>query len=158
MAESMALIGAFLSIAHPTLYHAGRKVFFDIINNPDHVKEGIAVLEVMKYWTTPFSGYGLISNCSTPLHRDNYSQGPWYDFLTMIGPYKGARLQFYNLGIELKYESGTMVALLGKLLRHGIQEPEGNRICIAQYMRDNVHNRIGIEAPGWMTIAEYGYP
>ncbi|KAF8231707.1 hypothetical protein L208DRAFT_1467477 [Tricholoma matsutake] len=67
-AETMAVIGSFLIIAHPELYHAGRKVFFEIMNHSDAVKDGEAVLEVLKYWTSPFSGYGLISNCCTPLH------------------------------------------------------------------------------------------
>lgn len=151
-------MGAFLIIVHPELYHAGRKVFFEIISNPMLVKEGEAVLQVLKYWTTPFSGYGLISNCSTPLHRDNYSQGAWYDFLTTIGQYSEGRLIIHNLGLEFEYKSGTMVALLGRLLRHGVKEPNGNRICIAQYMRDNVHNRMGIESPGWMTLANYDIP
>jgi hypothetical protein len=155
-AESMAVIGSLLIIAHPELYHAGRKVFEEIMNHPEVVKEGEAVLEVLKFWTSPFSGYGLISNCCTPLHRDNFSQGPWYDFLTTIGPYSGCRLRLYNLGLEFNYESGTTVALLGKLVQHGIKEPEGNRICLAQYMRDNVHSRMGIDSPTWMTLAKYG--
>ena len=158
VAESFALIGAFLMIAHPELYMAGQKVFFEIIHNPAVIKEGDAVLEVLKYWTSPFSGYGLVSNCITPFHRDNNSQGQWYDFLTTIGPYSGGRLVIYNLGLEFVYESGTMVALLGKLLRHGVMAPEGDRICLAQYMRDNVHPRMGIASPGWMTLTTYGIP
>ena len=154
-AESFAVMGAFLNIANPELYRAGRKVFFEIMKNPGVIAEGDAVLAVLKYWTSPFSGYGLISNCVTPAHRDNNSQGQWYDFLTTIGPYSGSRLIIDNLGLEFEYESGTMVALLGKLLRHGIKEPEGNRICLAQYMRDNVHHRMGIESPGWMSVARY---
>jgi hypothetical protein len=48
-----------------------------------------------------------------------------------------------------------MVALLGKLIRHETTEAEGNRICIAQYMRDNVHERLGIKSPGWMYMDKY---
>ena len=157
MAETFAVMGAFLIIAHPELYHACRKVFFEIMKNPGAIEEGEAVLVVLKYWTSPFSGYGLISNCVTPTHRDNNSQGQWYDFLTTIGSYSGSRLIVHNLGLEFEYKSGTMVALLGKLVSHGIKEPEGNRICVAQYMRDNVHHRMGIESPGWMTLAKYGF-
>jgi len=46
-----------------------------------------------------------------------------------------------------------MVVLLGKLLRHGTTEANGSRISVAQYMRDNVVEILGIESPGWMTIA-----
>ena len=147
MAEFFAIMGAFLNIADPELYHAGWKVFFEIMKNPGVIAEGDAVLAVLKYWTSPFSGYGLIRNCVTP-HWDNNSQGQWYDFLTMIGPYSVSRLIIYNLGLEFEYELGTMVALLGKLLQHGIEELEGNQICLAQYMRVNVHPRMGIKSPG----------
>ncbi|KAF8231597.1 hypothetical protein L208DRAFT_1276507, partial [Tricholoma matsutake] len=151
-AETMAIIGSFLIIAHPELYHDGWKAFYEIMDHPNAVKEGEVVLEVLKYWTSPFSRYGLISNCCTPLHRDNFSQGPWCNFLTTISPYSGVQLRLYNLGLEFKYKLGMIVALLGKLVSHGVKEPEGNRICLAQYMRDNVHSRMGIESPSWMTL------
>jgi hypothetical protein len=61
-----------------------------------------------------------------------------------------------NLGVELSYESGMMVALLGKLIQHGITEADGNRICIAQFMRDNMVERAGIEALGWMILSKLG--
>ncbi|KAF8238009.1 hypothetical protein L208DRAFT_1244660 [Tricholoma matsutake] len=86
----------------------------------------------------------------------HFSQGPWYYFLTTISPYSGSQLRLYNLGLEFKHKLGTIVALLGKLVRHGAKDPEGNRICLAQYMRDNVHSRMGIESPSWMILSKYG--
>ena len=56
MAESVAVMGAFLNIANPELYHAGQKVFFEIMKNPGVIAEGDAMLAVLKYWTSPFSG------------------------------------------------------------------------------------------------------
>jgi hypothetical protein len=77
-------------------------------------------------WTTPFTGYGLISNCATPLHQDNNSQGSWFDMLTMVGEYQsGYTLKLENLDIDLEYNSGTMVALLGKFIKHGTPEAIG---------------------------------
>jgi hypothetical protein len=102
---------------------------------------------------TPFSVYGLISNCTTPFHQDNNSQGQWYDCLTTIREYeKGARFKLKNLGLELDYPSGTMVFLRGKIVRHGTSEINGNWVCIAQYMRDNVHERMRIRSPEWTTV------
>lgn len=154
-AESFALIGAFLFIAHPELYNAGRQVFRTISQNPALVKEDAAVLDILQYWTSPFSGYGVISNRLTPFHRDNYSRAQWFDLLTTLGTYEGSRLLLANLGVQLQYDAGTMVALLGKILRHGVPETAGDRVCIAQYMRDNVHGRAGVKAPGWMVWGEY---
>ncbi|KAF8219058.1 hypothetical protein L208DRAFT_1124838, partial [Tricholoma matsutake] len=148
--ESFTLMGALLSIVHPELYEIGRGVLKKVGDSPDMVKDGEEVLEVLQLWTTPFSGYGLISNCITPMHQDNNSQGPWYNCLTTIRDYeKGARLKLKNLGLELDYPSGTMVFLLGKVIRHGISEINGNRVCIAQYMRDNVHERMRMRLPEW---------
>lgn len=155
MAESLALMGAFLRIAHPELYYAGRMAFQTIIDNPTMMKDGEedAALTLLQFWTTPFTGYGLISNCFTPFHRDNNSQGSWFDFLTTVGEYeRGSRLILKNLDMELQYDSGTMVALLGKLVRHGTTNFTGNRICLAQYMRDNVLDRCRIQSPPWMTV------
>jgi hypothetical protein len=53
-------------------------------------------------------------------------------------------LKLENLDIDLEYNSGTMVALLGKLIRHGTPEAISNRVCIAQYMCDNVQERLGV--------------
>ena len=115
--ESFALMGAVLSIIHPELYEIGWEVLKKVANHLEMVKDGEDILEVLRLWSTPFSGYGLISNCITPLHWDNNSQGPWYDCLTTIGEYEnGARLRLKNLGLELDYASGMMVFLLGKLV------------------------------------------
>ena len=57
-AESFALMGAFLSIVHPVLYRTGRDVFMKIISDPSVVKEGDAVLEILKLWTSPFQDMG----------------------------------------------------------------------------------------------------
>jgi len=154
-AESFALMGAFLWIIHPELYLTGRRVFHTMAQHPTMVREGIAVLDVLSYWTSPFSGYSIISNRMTPFHRDNYSRSSWYDFLIPLGPYSGARLVFANLNVEVQYDSGTMVAFLGKILRHAVPPTEGDRVCIAQYMRDNVHARAGVPAPSYVVWGEH---
>ena len=148
-------MGAMLSIVHPELYEIGWEVLKKVTNNPEMVKDGEDVLKVLQLWTTPFSGYGLISNCTTPLHWDNNSQGPWYDCLMTIGEYEpGARLKLNNIGLELDYALGTMVFLLEKLVQHGTSEINGNRVCIAQYMRDNVHARMGVRSADWTTLSK----
>jgi hypothetical protein len=148
-------MGALLSIVHPELYEIGREVLKKLADKPELVKDGEDVMDVLRLWMTPFSAYSLISNCTTPLHRDNHSQGPWYDCLTTIGEYgPGGRLKLANLGLELDYPSGTMVYLLGRLVRHGTSGFTGNRVCIAQYMRDNVHERMGVRSTDWPTVTK----
>jgi hypothetical protein len=154
-AESFALMGALLHVVHPELYEAGRQIFRKLLEDPSQIKEGSAAKDVLKFWTSPFSGYNLISNRETPFHRDNFSRVAWYDLLTTLGPESHTRLLLPNIGIEMDYGPGTIVALGGTVLRHGVPMSEGNRLCIAQYMRDNVFNKLGIMAPGWMTVSVY---
>jgi hypothetical protein len=145
-------MGVLLRIIHPELYVAGHQVYHNLIDNPAILQDGDAVLAILCYCTLPFLGYGIISNCIMPLHHDNYSQGAWYDFLTMVGDYSSSKLMLGNLGVELSYESGMMV----KLIWHGVTEANGNRICIAQFMRDNMVERAGIKALGWMMVSKLG--
>ncbi|KAG1853772.1 hypothetical protein C8R48DRAFT_675723 [Suillus tomentosus] len=49
-------------------------------------------------------------------------------------------MQLTNLGIELAYDPGVMVSYSGRLVRHGVQVAEGDRIVWAWFMRDSVHN------------------
>ena len=141
MAETFALMGAFLNITHPEMYQAGQAAMKMILEKPDMVKEGKETWDILRYWTTPFTGYALISNCITPLHRDNNSQGPWFNFLMTIREYMPrCMMKLDNIDMELEYDSGTMVAVLGKIVWHGTLDVDGNRICIAQYMRDNVQD------------------
>ncbi|KAF8226577.1 hypothetical protein L208DRAFT_1301052, partial [Tricholoma matsutake] len=149
------LMGALLSIIHPELYEIGWEVLKKVAEDPESVKDGEDVLAILQLWTSPFSGYGLISNCTTPLHWDNNSQRPWCNCLMTIGEYEGsARLKLENLGVELTYSSGTMVFLLGRLVQHGTSEINGNWVCIAQYMRDNVHERMKVRLPDCVTVSK----
>lgn len=156
MVESFTLVGTFLSITHSNLYQAGHRAFLEVEKHPGTVKEGDAMLDILKFLTTLFSAYSIISNHMMPFHHYNYSQPQPYDIMAIVGCYPGACLVFGNLDLEMQYDSGTMIALLGKLLRHGVTPSDGNRVCIAFYMRDNVHERMGVESPGWMTVSRYG--
>jgi hypothetical protein len=47
------------------------------------------------------------------------------------------------------------MALSGRLLRHGVSFCEEERICLAMYMRDNLHHRLQVNAPSWMNVDYY---
>jgi hypothetical protein len=156
ISESSALMGSLLWIIHPELYHAGMEGLKALAENPDMVKEGDDVFQILHWWSTPFSGYSIISNRTTPVHRDNSARPQWYDLLASFGTYGYGEMKLPGIGVTLKYPAGTLVALCGKLLQHEVLEVVGNRVCLAHYMRDNVHERLNIPAPGWMTLSTYG--
>src|SRR5271154_2149719 len=107
MSESSALMGSLLRIIHPELYHARMEAMKSLAENPDMVKEGDEVFEVLDWWSTPFSGYSIISNRTTPLHRDNSAQPQWYDLLASFGTYGYGEVKLRGIGITLEYRAGT---------------------------------------------------
>jgi len=97
-------------------------------------------------WSTPFNGVSVISNRSTPLHRDCNSRKEWMDMLVALGMYNLGNLTVPGVGIEFVYNPGTVVGILGKVLQHGA-ECDGERACLAFYMRDKVQERLGLRVP-----------
>jgi hypothetical protein len=148
MYESSALISAILRIMHPALYTAGGQTM-------QRLSADDSLRSALSQWSSVFNACSLLSNRWTPNHRDSYSRVQWYDILTTFGPYRGAILNLPSVGLHLQYPSGTVVGFSGKMLRHGVAECEGERICLAYYMRDKVHERMGVEAAPWMKMDYY---
>ena len=105
--------------------------------------------EVLSIWTSIFNGVQVISNRETPVHRDNQTRWEWYDLLVTLGPYTSATLEMPTAGLRFQYSSGTVVGLCGRILRHGVSAAEGERICLAYYMRENVQSRLGAKFAQW---------
>jgi len=150
-----ALIGGILSIVHPTLYQVGLQAFKHLASDTSTVQEHNRYLQILKLWTTPFSGMSVISNRETPIHRDVQSRHSWYDILLTLGDYSNGRIELPSLGVRLQYDPGTVVALAGKVVPHGVPECDGNRVCLAYFMRNNVHERAGVPIGSWMTSDTY---
>lgn len=148
MFETSALMSAILRVMHPALYESGRATVKKLWQYPE-------LHPALEYWPSVFNAVTALSNRETPFHRDNYSRAQWYDLLTTIGPYQDAVMEFPGLGMKLRYNSGTVVGFSGKIVRHGVGDCKGDRVCLAYYMRDKVHERMGIEAAQWMKEAYY---
>lgn len=64
--------------------------------------------------------------------------------MTTVGNYQPAVMEFTNLGISFSYDSGSMIASSCRLMRHAMEVKEGDRIVTAWYMRDSIHNFVGV--------------
>jgi hypothetical protein len=148
MRETSALLSAMLRVMHPDLYECGRKTIQELCQYED-------LHPALASWPSVFNAVTILSNRETPLHRDNYSREQWYDILTTIGPYQQATLELPGIGLKLQYNPGTVVGFSGKILRHGVPQCDGERVCLAYYMRDKVHERMGVEAAQWMKYKRY---
>jgi hypothetical protein len=91
-------------------------------------------------WCSFFSGIQVISNRTMPNHRDNGSAPADYDFLVSAGDHRNAWLVLEDIKAKLSYNPCTVVAISGRVLNHAMPDwEEGERLCIAHFTRDNVH-------------------
>lgn len=114
----------------------------------DHNKSDI-MLQVLEYWGLPFSAISVISNRETVIHRDTKGQLEWYDLLFTAGNYSNGRMELPGLKLRLEYNPGTVVFLNGKVLRHGVSPVNGDRVCLAGYMRSNIASRFNSTDSAW---------
>jgi hypothetical protein len=150
ISESNVIISAILAVIHPKLYDAGWKAVERLKKTPE-----IGPQEVLDRWASAFSGVAVISNRLTPPHRDTGSANQWYDMLVTLGSYRNCNLELPGLGISLEYSPGAVVGLLGKVLEHAVPTFEGDRVCYAYFMRNDVHKWANVPAGDWMSTKYY---
>ena len=150
ISESNAILSAILAVIHPTLYDAGWQTTKRLRGTPE-----IDPQDVLSRWASVFNGVAVISNRSTPAHRDGNSRSHWYDILVTLGSYRNCNLDLPGLGISLEYGPGTVVGILGNVLEHAVPNFEGDRVCYAYFMRNNVHEWADIPASDWMYTKYY---
>ncbi|KAI6113793.1 hypothetical protein EDD16DRAFT_1483784 [Pisolithus croceorrhizus] len=99
-------------------------------------------------WPSIYVGIDVIVNQETP-HLDKVSAPSLLDLLVSLGTHD-AQFHVSDLGSIFSYQPGTMVYLAGKLLHHSVPKWEkGERIALAHYMKDAVHNRFGLPRPSF---------
>jgi hypothetical protein len=136
--ESLSLVGAVIALVHPRQASQGlsilRGIYTGIVSN-----EAIDTLgPELGLWPCPFSAFSLLSNRETDLHRDGKGFNPYYDITTTLGNYTNGRFEVPGIGLRFQYNPGSMIAIAGKVLAHGVAEVDGDRFCHVQY----VHRRV----------------
>jgi hypothetical protein len=142
IAESSLVLSSIIKVIHPKLFEMGMEAMKTMRGHGD-------LLEVLDLWYSIFNGVQVISNRETPIHRDNFTQSEWYDLLATVGPYHGAIFELPGLGIRFVYNSGTVIGLSGRVLKHGVSIADGERICLAYHMRENVQRRLESTLATW---------
>lgn len=107
--------------------------------------------EHLREWASVFTAVSIMCNQRSPLHHDPISCPQWFDVMTSVGDYGVARMKMPNLGIEIEYGSGVMVVGLGRIIRHGVDEVDGNQIAWVWYMRDDMHEFVDIPCTNYST-------
>jgi hypothetical protein len=140
--ESAALLSSVLRVIHPDLYKMARSSMAELLTQEN-------LVEVVHMWMSVFNGVSVICNRETPIHRDHSSSSEWYDLLTTVGPYESAIFELPGIGLRFNYQSGTLIGLCGRVLRHGVSQAGGERVCLAYYMRKNVQDRLTSRSASW---------
>ena len=108
------------------------------------------------HWISVWSGLAIIVNRKTPWHRDQGGAPTHYDLLLSAGTHTDCVLDIPILGLTLSYLPGTVVAIVGKVIGHGVRVWDGGeRICQARFIKDAVHDRLGLVRPEWVNHNTY---
>jgi hypothetical protein len=145
-AEIAAIMSAVLSVVQPDLYALNRECLLRL-SRRDGLRKFIAP------WGFTFNATSVISNRSSPAHRDGRSGGPQYsDVLVTLGGDTGTVLELYSLGIRCRYPSGSMAIFSGHTILHGVSESVTDRVCIAGYSRPALLLSSRLGTPNWATL------
>jgi hypothetical protein len=123
---------------------------FDQLTEDSQLNE--TVIKALDLWATPFTGLSVIMNRETITHRDVKGYRESLDLLLTIGRYTGGRFHLPGLGFSLIYNPGTVVALAGNVLQHGVCPVTGERACLAHFWHHKVAEKLSIMQPGWVTV------
>lgn len=150
ISNSEILIDSVLALCHPEQYRIGMEAIGKLKFETDEWHPNVGL------WPSAFSGIGVIVNRVTPAHRDRGASAPVFDLLASMGLHKSATISLPDVQADLSYGPGTILLVCGRVLRHEVQIWDGGeRICVAHYMRDNVHNRLGLQRPDWVYTNMY---
>jgi len=155
MQSSTVLLNAITALTHRSLYLAGYNAISKL-KRPESLDVNITTHDHVNSWSSVFSGITVIANRITRRHRDRGGSFPWYDLLLSSGTHRHAFLHLNDLRAQLSYSPGTVVLVCGKVLSHSLPEwSDGERICLAHFMRKEIHYRLGVYSPGWSMQGAY---
>jgi hypothetical protein len=148
MEQSEIILNSVTALTHHALYTAGNIAVTKLREGT--TVQNMELHENANEWTSVYTGIGVIVNRVTNRHRDAGGCPEWYDLLASCGTHTKAELAIPEIGGTFAYSPGTVVEICGKVLSHSVGLWEGGeRICLAHYMRNMVHDRLGIDKPIW---------
>ena len=77
------------------------------------------------------------------------------DILTSIGDFRNTYFFLESLGFGMELTPGSVVALCSMTLLHEVNRGEGDRVCLAWYMRGKVHASLDASPGRWTNWDEY---
>jgi len=142
------LLNAIVAMTAPELFHCGAQATKEL--------RKVAMHPSTNLWRSVYSGMTIIANRRTPTHRDTGGALQHFDLLLSAGDHRNAELHVPDITIKLEYNPGTAVLIMGRALAHSVPLTwRGSRICLAHYIKKEVHGRLGISRPGFVHLRDF---
>ena len=145
------LCNSVIALVTPQLYDFGLAAACKVKNGVEMAK----TYRNVQLWPSVYTAMQVIVNCKTPPHRDEGGCPTHYDLLVSAGTHDNAAFKIKELGLSLSYSPGTLVSLCGKVFLHEVRQWEGERICVAHFIKDSVHDRLQCPRPEWPALSNY---
>ncbi|KAH9911264.1 uncharacterized protein B0H18DRAFT_864660, partial [Fomitopsis serialis] len=142
MVEPHIIISGMLHVMHPQLYSCGIASLQALRGDPSR-------RVVLDIWSNPFNALSIMLNRRSRLHQDQMSSKEWYDMLLSVGGDPHLVIRFPTIPLVLPYKSGTIATFSGARLPHEVPESQAERVCVAYYMRPNIHAWARVAMAGW---------
>ncbi|KAG1840334.1 hypothetical protein F4604DRAFT_1924203 [Suillus subluteus] len=131
----------------PDLFESGFSAFSKVVKEVRRRKKNSAPVDS---WPSIFSGLEIIANRTTFSHRDPGGSPSLFDLLVSLGRNHHATLSLADVHAELDYSPGAMVYIAGRVLEHSVGPwINGERIVVAHFMKDAVHDRVKVPRPSF---------
>lgn len=146
MMDTALILSAVLAVVHPEQFESTLKCL-------DKLCEDEGLVDIADQWSFAFTVVSVISNRSTPEHRDLSSGGHGLiDLLLSIGGCSQTVLELPGLGLRFIYDSGAVVLFSGHVHLHTVSSSQSERMCLACYSRKAVYHKFGLGLPSSVMI------
>lgn len=138
-----ALMSAALVITHPEQYALTRESLVRLARAHPDLKD------ILKIWPFAFNAVAVVSNRSTPIHRDRGSgEEKEYDEMVTIGGDPDVAIEFEGLGFRGRYRSGSMVCTSCNIHLHSVSESSvSERVAFAAFVKKSVQLENKLDLP-----------
>ncbi|KAG2345456.1 hypothetical protein BDR05DRAFT_880087, partial [Suillus weaverae] len=143
---------AITAVVAPELFQTSCHAILEVLKQTQLPKKLVPV----HWWLSIFSGLEVIVNRVTWSHQDPGGALSHYNLLVSLGIGHDATFSIEDLEAELGYGPGTMNFILGKVLMHSVGPwKTGEQFVIAHFMKDKVHDRVGVSRPGFPVLNNF---
>jgi hypothetical protein len=145
-----AFFNAILLLTHPSQYYVSVCARNITLSNRTLIDREPRIQD----WISLYTGISVMINRITPKHWDKNGPPSSFDLLASIGNPSDATIALSELELEFKYGGGTVFELTGRLLAHEVGDwGEGDRICYAHWLREQVLKLYSLPLPPYATSA-----